>query len=349
MACEVREGWGPVTKHVQHSDQDWLPGHQVPVEANCRTKFCACGSRSLKICQTKIKQQAREHERFRRVCVRLAQGIHQWDMRFRLGLLQDQAAIDRQIAREAAESQSKKHRHEHEGPKTEAEAKAEEAAAAKAKEEGTEKPKEPPKRKPKIRPLSEAKAIDSGANFVSESFLLVVAVGCVVGERWYSSKKENSRREDVAERLSELEEYDVATRKGLLSLEKEIIRLRNKQGAAEAKRGRILPREVYDVDEKEDEQTEESKSWLSWIPGFGRSEDKMKAQPRPEAEEPEEKPADDATLPHDPSPTLYERIIHPVSANKTEESTPKLHVQDGSERASQAQAASTPKEGEDKR
>lgn len=58
--------------------------------------------------------------------------------------------------------------------KTEAQTKADEAAAAKKKDSG-EKPRESSSsRKPKIRPLSEAKAIDLGANFVSESFLFVV-------------------------------------------------------------------------------------------------------------------------------------------------------------------------------
>lgn len=95
-------------------------------------------------------------------------------MRFRLGLLQDTAAIEKQIAKEAAEHQAKKHKHEAPTVKTEAHTKADEAAAAREKESG-EKPK--PKsssRQPKIRPLSEAKAIDLGANFVSETFLFVV-------------------------------------------------------------------------------------------------------------------------------------------------------------------------------
>ena len=58
--------------------------------------------------------------------------------------------------------------------KTEVQTKADEAAAAKKKDSG-EKPRESSSsRMPKIRPLSEAKAIDLGANFVSESFLFVV-------------------------------------------------------------------------------------------------------------------------------------------------------------------------------
>ena len=131
-------------------------------------------------------------------------------MRFRLGLLQDAAASDKQLARDAAEREAEK-RKPH-GPKPEEQTKADEQ---RAKERGHEEHKEEEKRKrkPRIRPLSEAKAIDSGANFVSETFLLVVAIGCLFGERYYSSKKENSRREDVAERIEGLEEYEKNVRK----------------------------------------------------------------------------------------------------------------------------------------
>ena len=111
--------------------------------------------------QNRIKAQARDHERFRRVCVSFAQGIHRWDMRFRLGLLQDSAALDRQAAREAAEAQAKKHKSEAPTVKTEAQTKADDAAESRSKE-SLDKAKEQ-KKKPKIRPLSEAKAIDVGA------------------------------------------------------------------------------------------------------------------------------------------------------------------------------------------
>ena len=95
-------------------------------------------------------------------------------MRFRLGLLQDTAAIEKQIAKEAAEQQSKKHKHDVPTVKTEAQAKADEVAASKEKEGGEKTKPKSSSRQPKIRPLSEAKAIDLGANFVSETFLFVV-------------------------------------------------------------------------------------------------------------------------------------------------------------------------------
>lgn len=81
-------------------------------------------------------------------------------MRFRLGLLQDSAALEKQAAREAAEAQAKKHKLETPTVKTEAQTKADEAAGTRSKE-SLDKNKEQ-RKKPKIRPLSEAKAIDVG-------------------------------------------------------------------------------------------------------------------------------------------------------------------------------------------
>lgn len=81
-------------------------------------------------------------------------------MRFRLGLLQDSAALEKQAAREAAEAQAKKHKSEAPTVKTEAQTKADDAAEARSKD-SLDKAKEQ-RKKPKIRPLSEAKAIDVG-------------------------------------------------------------------------------------------------------------------------------------------------------------------------------------------
>ena len=239
-------------------------------------------------------------------------------MRFRLGLLQDTAAIEKQIAKEAAEAQAKKHKHE--GPKTEAQTKADEFSAARAKEKGTEKVKEEPKRQPKIRPLSEAKAIDSGANFVSETFLLVVAVGCLFAERWYSSKKESSRREDVTDRISELEEYEKSARKGLVELEKEILRLRAKEEKASAKKGRILPKEVYELEETEEASVKNPKGWFSWFQDIHEQE-----EPRANlAPKTSEKPAETLkkTAPQTPTPSIMDKVLHPLSKNQTQHAAP---------------------------
>jgi hypothetical protein len=184
------------------------------------------------------------------------------DMRLRLGLLRDTAAIEKQIAREAAEAQAKKHKAQIPTVKTEAQMKAAEAAEAKAQKMSQDTAKPAPK--PRIRPLSEAKAIDSGATFISEAFLFLVGGGLIVFESWRSRRKETSRREDVAERLSELEESEKASREGLLALEQEILRLRAKHETGPSKHGkRVLPRNVWDTEEEPEEEAPQG--WLSRV------------------------------------------------------------------------------------
>lgn len=218
--------------------------------------------------KNRIKAQAQEHEKFRRLCISFAQSIHRVDMRLRLGLLQDAKSIERQIAREAAEAQAKKHRLEVPTVKTEAQTKADEAAAAKAKEKATEKPsKAAAVPKPKIRPLSESKAIDSGATFVSESFLFMVGLSLILFENWRARRKETSRREDVADRINELEESRKVDRKAIVELEKEILRLGVRSGKGAAAGHRIIPKELWNIEAEEQLEEVQSQGWFSWIRG----------------------------------------------------------------------------------
>lgn len=173
-------------------------------------------------------------------------------MRWRLGLLQDAAAVERQAAKEAAAEAAKKHKHNIPTVKTEAQMKVEEEAAAKAAKEASEPPK--PRPRPKIRPLSEAKAIESGATFISETFLFSVAAGLLLFESWRSRRKDASRRDDVAERLNELEESEQAARRALVELEREVLRLRAKESNTKTKGVRILPPEIYEEKEEEKEE-----------------------------------------------------------------------------------------------
>ncbi len=184
------------------------------------------------------------------------------DMRLRLGLLQDTATMEKQAARAAAEAQAKKVKNEIPTVKTEAQMKADEAAAAKEKDRAGDRAKPPSLLKPKIRPLSETKAIDSGATFVSEGFLLLVGVSLILLENWRSKRKENTRREDVADRISELEESERASRRALVELEKEILRLRSNNGTVPTQR--IIPKELWDLEAKE-EVKQKSPGWTSWI------------------------------------------------------------------------------------
>ncbi|KAI5118286.1 hypothetical protein M0805_003241 [Coniferiporia weirii] len=95
-----------------------------------------------------IKQQAKEHETFRRWCVSLAQNMHRAEVKLRTNLLGD-------------------------NPKS-------------------------------IRPLSEARAIENGANSIAEGFLFGVAALLIVGETWRSSRSQAKRRDVVDDQMDEL-------------------------------------------------------------------------------------------------------------------------------------------------
>ena len=189
-------------------------------------------------------------------------------MRLRLGLLQESAAIQKQEVKEAAEAAAKRHKHPTQTIKTEAETIADEKAAARAREraEETETKKAP---RVRIRPLSEAKAVESGATFISEAFLFTVAGSLIFLESWRSRRKETSRREDVADRLSDLEESEKAARRALVELEREVLRLRAKEDKdVRNPLKRILPREVWDVKENPDDKEDQKE--LNWISRLAR-------------------------------------------------------------------------------
>lgn len=227
-------------------------------------------------------------------------------MRLRLGLLQDPAATEKQAQRAAAEAQAKKLKSETPTVRTEAQMKADEAAE---KDKGGEKPRSLSVPKPKIRPLSEAKAIDSGASFVSEGFLMLVGVGLIVFENWRSKRKENSRREDVADRINELEENDRASRRALVELEKEILRLRNQNGIASGHR--ILPQEVWELEAKEEKEQNQSKGWRSWIRKVTRFQD---SSAQDQSQDPV--PADKELASEKSTPPEIQKLQNPVFQSK---------------------------------
>ncbi|KAI8394339.1 optic atrophy 3 protein-domain-containing protein [Radiomyces spectabilis] len=56
-----------------------------------------------------------------------------------------------------------------------------------------------------IRPLNDAKAIESGANFLSESFVFGVAASVILAESWRSRYTAKNRRNYVDDSLEKLE------------------------------------------------------------------------------------------------------------------------------------------------
>jgi hypothetical protein len=92
----------------------------------------------------------------------------------------------------------------------------EEQKAKEAAEEAEGKPKEESKsQRPRIRPLSEARAIELGANFFSEAFIFAVAVGVIVGENWWSRRKAAEKRDEISDRIDALEADVEALRREL--------------------------------------------------------------------------------------------------------------------------------------
>ncbi|KAJ3037059.1 hypothetical protein HK097_003630 [Rhizophlyctis rosea] len=66
--------------------------------------------------------------------------------------------------------------------------------------------------KPKqIRPLNDAKAVENGAAFLSEGFILSVAILTILGETWRSQRKSTNQKRDVDESINQLETDHAST------------------------------------------------------------------------------------------------------------------------------------------
>ena len=71
----------------------------------------------------------------------------------------------------------------------------------------------------------------------------------------------------------DLEDSEKAARRALVELEREVLRLRAKEtrglGAETRPGGRIIPRSVYEIEEREEKEEEEmSKGWLTRIANY---------------------------------------------------------------------------------
>lgn len=120
----------------------------------------------------------------------------------RLGLLQDPAVIDRQIKKEVALAEAARKKAATPTVLTEEEMKAEEALTEKEREAIKKKTEE--RIKPRIRPLSEQKAIEMGANFVAETFIFAVGIAVILVEQWRQRRKAKHARDDIREDLDEV-------------------------------------------------------------------------------------------------------------------------------------------------
>ncbi|KAG4302332.1 hypothetical protein PCANB_001521 [Pneumocystis canis] len=100
---------------------------------------------------TNLRRQAKQHPRFRKICVDLAQIMHETETRMKANLLGKQRKIK------------------------------------------------------KVSSLNEENAIERGADFLSESFLFLIAGSLIFCEGWRTRKKEQTRRDKVAEDIEELQ------------------------------------------------------------------------------------------------------------------------------------------------
>ncbi|RLV82803.1 hypothetical protein JA9_003679 [Meyerozyma sp. JA9] len=99
---------------------------------------------------TAIKAQAKDHEKFRQGCIRIAQTVHHTDIRLRMSLLGE--------------------------------------------------------KKIKIRPLNDKKAVENGANFLSEFFIFSVAGSLILYESNRSRKKAADERDALADDIATLQD-----------------------------------------------------------------------------------------------------------------------------------------------
>ncbi|EPX72529.1 optic atrophy 3 family protein [Schizosaccharomyces octosporus yFS286] len=58
----------------------------------------------------------------------------------------------------------------------------------------------------RVRPLNDAKAVDAGANFLSETFVFTVAGGAILFETWRVRRKEKNRRDNITEAIFGLQQ-----------------------------------------------------------------------------------------------------------------------------------------------
>ncbi|KAH3675641.1 hypothetical protein WICMUC_002558 [Wickerhamomyces mucosus] len=66
----------------------------------------------------------------------------------------------------------------------------------------------------KVRPLNDKKAVENGANFLSETFIFSVAGSIILFESWRQRQKELNRRETIADDIKTLQdEIDYLKRK----------------------------------------------------------------------------------------------------------------------------------------
>ncbi|KAG1749431.1 optic atrophy 3 protein-domain-containing protein [Suillus lakei] len=125
---------------------------------------------------SQLKNQAKQHDTFRSICISLAQRMHMAEVKLRTNILGEPARLH-------------------------------------------------------VKPLSETRAIENGANALAEGFLFSVAALLIIGETWRSSRSQSKQRGDVNERIEELSA-------NVTSLTERLERIQESLGDVESERAR---------------------------------------------------------------------------------------------------------------
>ncbi|KAI8822015.1 optic atrophy 3 protein-domain-containing protein [Fimicolochytrium jonesii] len=79
--------------------------------------------------------------------------------------------------------------------------------------------------KESIRPLNDTRAVEAGANFMSESIIFSVAVATILAETYRSSRASTKRRRDVDDSIEEMLERHEGYNERIGQLEENVMRL----------------------------------------------------------------------------------------------------------------------------
>ncbi|KAI8912205.1 optic atrophy 3 protein-domain-containing protein [Powellomyces hirtus] len=90
-----------------------------------------------------------------------------------------------------------------------------------------------------VRPLNDARAVETGANFISESVIFSVAVATIMGEAYRSSRKTSQRRQDVDADIDQLQAELSATENMMAEMKASINQLQSQVEALNSENRRL--------------------------------------------------------------------------------------------------------------
>ena len=161
-----------------------------------------------------IKHQAHQHEGFKRLCIALAQYLHRVEMSMRLNLLnvpKPKSVKEKEKEKDTKQTEDKE--------KAAEEGKAENASSESSSESKSSSSRSSSWARPStwsifsslsssrhIRPLNDTKALERGAQAVSEFFLFAVACALIFAESYRGSRKRKKQRDETEDKVDQLVE-----------------------------------------------------------------------------------------------------------------------------------------------